>query len=167
MKNLELDADGRLDVTRETVKKLLEEQFPQWADLEIVPVVPRGLGNRTFRLGDNMVVRLPSAERYVPAVDREHAWLPYLASKLSIPIPTPLGKGKPSEDYPWPWSVYEWIEGEDAEKLNKQHLPELAASIADFLKEFHSVDTNDGQQLVPHHIVAAHQKDTIRIQESI
>ena len=42
---------------------------------DITPVEPGGWDNRTFRLGDRMSVRLPSAAAYAAQVDKEHAWL--------------------------------------------------------------------------------------------
>jgi len=70
--------------------RLVAEQFPEWADLPVVPVDPGGWDNRTFRLGDTMTVRLPSAEVYVPSIEKELTWLPRLAPLLPLPIPVPL-----------------------------------------------------------------------------
>ncbi len=46
------------------------------------PVKNSGHDNRTFHLGDDMSVRLPSAKAYVPQVEKEHSWLPKLSKKL-------------------------------------------------------------------------------------
>jgi hypothetical protein len=46
------------------VKRLIHTQFPEWAELPVVPVENGGWDNRTFRLGDKMSVRLPSASAY-------------------------------------------------------------------------------------------------------
>ncbi|MGG2476391.1 phosphotransferase, partial [Rhizobium sp. BR5] len=43
------------------------------------PVELSGWDNRSFRLGDDMLIRLPSAARYVAQVEKEHRWLPVLA----------------------------------------------------------------------------------------
>lgn len=75
------------------VKRLINEQFPKWSKLEIRPVKDGGNDNRTFHLGDNMSVRLPSAECYVPQVEKEQKWLPKLAKELSLVISTPIAKG--------------------------------------------------------------------------
>jgi aminoglycoside phosphotransferase (APT) family kinase protein len=64
--------------------KLVATQFPEWADLRVVPVDQPGWDNRTFRLGDAMSVRLPSAAAYVPSVAKEHTWLPQLAPQLLL-----------------------------------------------------------------------------------
>ncbi len=71
------------DINVSLVARLVAAQFPQWADLPIRPVAFSGWDNRTFRLGEDMSVRLPSAERYILQVDKEQRWLPRLAPLLS------------------------------------------------------------------------------------
>jgi aminoglycoside phosphotransferase (APT) family kinase protein len=41
------------------VRRLLAGQFPQWADLPARPVPSSGTDNALYRLGDDLVVRLP------------------------------------------------------------------------------------------------------------
>ncbi|MGW5673413.1 phosphotransferase, partial [Micromonospora sp. NPDC003776] len=96
------------------VRRLVATQFPHWADLPVRPVATDGWDNRTFHLGDDMTVRLPSAAGYVPQVDKEDRWLPVLAPALPLEVPVPLARGEPGEGYPYPWSVRRWIEGETA-----------------------------------------------------
>ena len=107
-------APDRLTVETDVVRRLVESQFPQWADLPVQPVAKGGWDNWTFHLGADMVVRLPSAAEYAEAVEKEHRWLPELARQLPLPIPTPLAKGSASPDFPHPWSVYRWLDGEPA-----------------------------------------------------
>ena len=76
------------------VSRLIKEQFPQWANLEIEPVEHSGHDNRTFHLGEEMTVRLPGGEEYVPQVEKEMKWLPVLAGRLSLPISSPVAQGK-------------------------------------------------------------------------
>ena len=85
--------DGRAGIDAALVRRLIAAQFPQWRDLAIRPVEVDGWDNRTYRLGNDMTVRLPTHESYVPAVDKEQRWLPVLAPRLPVPIPTPLAKG--------------------------------------------------------------------------
>lgn len=115
------------------VRRLIAEQFPQWAHMPIEPVIPNGWDNRTFRLGDEMLVRLPSAAGYVAQVEKEQRWLPQLAPHLPLPIPVPLAQGKPGVGYPWPWSIYRWLPGETAYAALVADLPALAADLAHFL----------------------------------
>lgn len=63
-----MDTDVTIDVA--LVKELVEAQFPRWADLEVRPVEFDGWDNRTFRLGDRLSVRLPSAPGYVPQIEK-------------------------------------------------------------------------------------------------
>src|SRR5207342_3970378 len=64
------------DITADVAARLVALQFPQWADLPVVPVALDGWDNTTFRLGDELLVRLPSGDAYVAQVDKEHRWLP-------------------------------------------------------------------------------------------
>ena len=41
------------------VRRLLAAQFPEWAELPIDRVASSGTDNALYRLGDDMVVRLP------------------------------------------------------------------------------------------------------------
>lgn len=77
-----MPAKRNLDISVSLVEKLIAEQFSQWVDLQIEPVAFGGVDNRTFHLGENMSVRLPSAEGYSPQVEKEHRWLPKLAPLL-------------------------------------------------------------------------------------
>jgi aminoglycoside phosphotransferase (APT) family kinase protein len=70
--------------------------------LAVTPVEADAWDNTTFRLGASMSVRHPSADRYVAQVDKEHRWLPGLASQLPVPIPVPIGRGDPSAASPRP-----------------------------------------------------------------
>jgi aminoglycoside phosphotransferase (APT) family kinase protein len=82
-------------ITPELVSRLVAAQFPHWADLAVTPVELDGWDNTTFRLGEDLAVRLASADWYVAQVDKEHRWLPVLALQLPLPIPSPLAKGTP------------------------------------------------------------------------
>jgi aminoglycoside phosphotransferase (APT) family kinase protein len=41
-------------------RRLVARQFPGWADLPVAEVSRQGWDNRTFRLGSDLTVRLPS-----------------------------------------------------------------------------------------------------------
>ncbi len=132
-----------MEITTSLVTSLISSQFPEWANLPIKPVEPGGHDNRTFRLGDDMLVRLPSGTDYAAQVQKEQAWLPKLAPHLSIEIPAPIAMGKPLEDYPYNWSIYKWIEGESANNLSfdETQLQQIALHLAGFINELHKIDT--------------------------
>jgi aminoglycoside phosphotransferase (APT) family kinase protein len=126
------------------VRRLIATQFPQWADLPVKPVKFGGWDNRTFHLGKQMLVRMPSAEEYAMKVEKEQKWLPKLAPSLPLPIPAPLAMGEPGEGYPWRWSVYRWIEGDTAAFTPIADLDGFATSLAQFLIVLQRMDTTDG-----------------------
>jgi aminoglycoside phosphotransferase (APT) family kinase protein len=126
------------------VKQLIRAQFPQWAELPIAPVENSGWDNRTFRLGDSMSARLPSALRYVAQVEKEHRWLPELRPHLPFPIPVPLGLGIPGAGYPWPWLIYGWLDGKPADVGRIHDLNGFAVDLAHFLVALWGIDASRG-----------------------
>ncbi|SNT57702.1 Predicted kinase, aminoglycoside phosphotransferase (APT) family [Streptosporangium subroseum] len=134
----------RITVDAEQVHRLIAGQFPQWADLPVEPVANGGWDNRTFHLGDGMLVRLPSASEYALAVEKEHRWLPPLASQLPLPIPAPLAKGEPGAGYPFSWSIYRWLDGEPASVDRIADPVGFAVDLAGFVAALQSIDTADG-----------------------
>ena len=131
-------------VTTALVSRLVAGQFPQWADLPIAPVAVDGTDNTSFRLGDDMSVRLPSNAGYAAQVDKEHRWLPRLAPHLALPIPQPLAKGAPAYGYPMHWSIYRWIEGEPATIGRVDDLGRFATDLAQFLAALYRIDPGGG-----------------------
>lgn len=132
------------------VTRLVAEQFPQWANLPVRPVEPGGWDNRTFRLGEDLSVRLPSAEGYVAQVDKEHRWLPRLAPLLPLSVPAPLAMGVPAGGYPWNWSVYRWLDGDTATVAGIADLGQFAAALAQFLGALQRVNPAGGPPPGPH-----------------
>lgn len=126
------------------VRRLIASQFPQWKELSIDPVATSGWDNRTFHLGKDMSVRLPSAAEYELQVEKEHQWLPKLAPALPLLIPIPLAMGNPEYGYPWKWSIYRWLEGETAASGKIANLSEFAIDLANFLKALHRIDMIGG-----------------------
>src|SRR5467141_1464414 len=114
------------EITAELASRLIAEQFPQWSHLAVTPVELDGWDNTTFRLGDDLSVRLPSGEGYVRQVEKEHRWLPVLAPRLPLPIPQPVARGVPGCGFPRPWSVYRWLPGRHATIERIVDLDELA-----------------------------------------
>ena len=131
------------------VSRLVSAQFPAWADLPVTPVIPGGWDNRTFRLGERLSVRLPSAAAYAPQIEKEHAWLPRLARALPLPIPAPVALGAPGECFPWRWSVRRWLPGAPASE-GVGDLAGLADELGGFLAALHRADAAEGPPAGPH-----------------
>ena len=134
----EVDTDAAL------VGRLLAEQFPQWAGRPIEPVPSPGTDNALYRLGDDMVVRLPRRQVDIERLEKERRWLPRLAPLLSLAIPIPLAIGEPGEDYPFAWSIYSWLEGETATVERIADLGQAATDLAQFVAALQHVDPRDG-----------------------
>ena len=126
------------------VKNLIESGFPKYSNLSITPVKQQGHDNRTFHLGNEMLIRVPSSKRYAKKVSKEQEWLPKISPNVSFKIPKPIHIGKPSKDYPYNWSIYEWIPGESLNLLpkDKVNLEEVAKKLAKFIKELHKIDVS-------------------------
>jgi aminoglycoside phosphotransferase (APT) family kinase protein len=132
------------EINKALVKRLIEEQFPQWKGLPIRAVENQGWDNRSFRLGEDKVIRLPSAADYAAQVEKENHWLPKLAPLLPVNIPKPIVVGKPGYDYPWLWSIYSWLEGESASTASIPNLSAFAGELASFLLSLHRIDPANG-----------------------
>src|SRR3990167_3535062 len=146
MKNM----NKQLIINETLVQRLMTVQFPQWKDLPIRSVAHSGWDNRTFHLGEHMLVRMPSAEDYALQVEKEQRWLPKLAPKLPLPIPVPLGLGEPANGYPWKWSIYAWLPGETATHSCITDLSDFATDLAHFLTALQHIDSTNGPSPGPH-----------------
>jgi aminoglycoside phosphotransferase (APT) family kinase protein len=145
-----IDVMNRDEITADVARRLVAEQFPQWADLAVRPVALNGWDNTTFRLGHELSVRLPSGAGYAAAVAKEQRWLPTLARQLPLPIPEPVAVGRPSDVYPWRWSINRWIDGDPASVGRIADLTAFADDLARFLAALAAIDATDGPPAGPH-----------------
>lgn len=139
-----------LHIDESLVRRLLKEQFPQWAALPLQRLQSGGTDNAIYRLGENMSVRLPRIFWSVEQVDKEQQWLPKLAPKLPLAIPVPLARGVPGCDYPWHWSIYRWIEGENATLDRMADPAQAARDLAQFIAALQRIDPAGGPAPGPH-----------------
>ena len=134
--------------TLDLARKLIAEQFPEYASLTIVDVDKQGHDNRTYRLGEHMLIRMPTAKTYALKVPEEQELLPQLAKRLSVSIPAPIKMGKPSTDYPYPFSIYKWLPGKSINllTLTAQDKEQLAFDLAKVLKELQAITDVEGPE---------------------
>ena len=150
------------------VRRLLDSQFPQWANLAIKPVRSTGTDNAIFRLGNDMSVRLPRIDWALGQVDKEHEWMPRLAPHLPLRIPMPLAKGQPDKGYPYHWSVYKWLEGENSSIEQIIDPCQTATELAQFLTALQQIDTTGGPLAAKHNLRGVPLKTRDRVtRESI
>lgn len=100
-----------LDLPVALVERLLEDQFPQWTDRPVRRLASSGTDNAMFRLGDDLVVRMPRIHWASGGVDHEAVWLPQVDGRLPVSVPRVLAVGTPAAGYPWTWSVLTWVPG--------------------------------------------------------
>jgi aminoglycoside phosphotransferase (APT) family kinase protein len=108
----------QLAVEVDTVRRLVDGQFPQWRALPVHRVSTAGTVNAIFRLGEDLAARFPlrrQQERRVrDGLRAEAAAMREFAEVSPVPAPRPVAIGEPGGGYPLPWSVQTWLPGTDA-----------------------------------------------------
>jgi aminoglycoside phosphotransferase (APT) family kinase protein len=106
--------DGEVAIDEALVGCLVDEQFPELADRSIASVEPWGTDNAIWRLGDDLVLRLPRIYWADGQADLEARWLPVVAPHLPVTVPEPLAVGEPGCGYPYRWAINRWVPGQGA-----------------------------------------------------
>jgi len=133
----EVDTDPSL------VQRLVAGRFPEWADLPIEPVFPRGTDNANYRLGEEKLVRLPRQADKVSGLERELEWLPRLAPRLPLAVPGALGRGEPAEGFPFPWAVFTWVDGRNVRVDEIRDPEQTAVELAELILALRDLDATD------------------------
>jgi aminoglycoside phosphotransferase (APT) family kinase protein len=147
-------------IDADLVRALLREQHQ---DLVSLPLVEAGEGwdNKLFRLGDDLVVRLPRRQLAAGLIEHEQRWLPVLAPHLPLPISAPVRVGRPGCGFPWAWSVAPWFEGQAAAGLAGGQTDPMAVRLAAFLAALHRPAPPDAP-LNPYRTSLASRSDAFR-----
>jgi aminoglycoside phosphotransferase (APT) family kinase protein len=128
---------AEVEISADLVRRLIAAQFPEWAALPLDATPAIGWDNVLYRLGEDLVVRVPRRRVVAEVVENEHRWLPVLAPRLPVAIPVPVGHGVPGEGYPWSWTVCPWIPGEMAAVAQIHDLHTFARQLGAFLSALH------------------------------
>ncbi|MBX8824793.1 aminoglycoside phosphotransferase family protein [Ochrobactrum sp. SFR4] len=126
------------------IQRLIASQFPQWQNLPLKEVFSAGTDNSMYRLGDDLVVRLPQRPEAAVQILKEQRWLPVIAPHLHCEIPLPLANGVPATDFPYPWSVCQWREGKNAIEATVSDFHQAAVTLACFINDLQSLNATDG-----------------------
>ena len=127
------DPFERVEVTVADAQGVLADQHPDLAGLP-VRVGGSGWDNATFRLGDDLAVRMPVRGIGDVLAANEQAWLPHLAPRLPLPTPVPVRTGHATDAYPWRWSVVPWIPGRPALHAPPEDPVESASVLGEFVR---------------------------------
>lgn len=127
---------AEVQITAELVAGLIAEQCPQWTDRPL-SLLGEGWDNAMYRLGNELIVRLPRRAQAVKCLLTEQRWLPVIAGQLSLPVPVPVHLGTPSELFAWPWSVLDHLPGRTLAHTLEADLAQVAVNLADFFVALH------------------------------
>jgi aminoglycoside phosphotransferase (APT) family kinase protein len=141
-----MDADDEIlpGIDLPLVRRLISEQFPQWADLPVTEVRSAGTDNVLCRLGHQLAVRLPRHRGAAADVARQQRWLPRLAPLLPLAVPVPLAQGNPGPGFPFPWLVYRWLDGRNVADEPDVDLPDAAVRLGRFVAALERIDATGG-----------------------
>jgi aminoglycoside phosphotransferase (APT) family kinase protein len=136
---------NQLTVPLQTVRTLVDEQFPAWRELPIREVVSHGTVNALFRIGDRLLARFPlepgdieSARRWLQS---EAEAARELLGRTRFPSPEPVALGEPGAGYPLPWSVQTWLPGTVATDEDPGESVAFAHDLAEFIHGVRAIDT--------------------------
>lgn len=119
--------------------RLLAAQAPELAGLPVTPLPGLGTVHHVFRIGDELVARLPRKEDWGGDLRREAAVLRRVAPALPVRVPEPVLLGVPGEGFPLPWAVHRWVAGTPLEPSAVGDVA-LAEDLAAALLALHAVD---------------------------
>jgi len=129
--------EDQVELDAGVVRRLVDEQFPQWAGLSLRGLATGGTVNSIFRVGDHLAVRFPLRNEPVEQVSSwltgEAAAAAEFASACTVPAPEPVARGSPGHGYPMPWSVQTWVPGRDATIEDPARWPAFATDLADLI----------------------------------
>jgi len=126
------------------LRSLIRRFLPQWADLSIEELSSSGTDNRLFRLGADLLVRLPRSREAAQQLTKQHQWLPVLAPHLPLEVPQPIALVEPSDDSSLPWSVVRWIDGAPLSFTSESEEHDGALALAAFASALRAQDASDG-----------------------
>ena len=124
------------------VRALIRDQHADLAHLALTDI-GGGWDNRLFRLGDELIVRLPRRAASAALIEHEQRWLPQLSLSLPLPIPVPLRVGRPGRGFPWSWSVVPWLPGQSALVAPPHDVATTAVALGEFLRALHQPAPED------------------------
>jgi aminoglycoside phosphotransferase (APT) family kinase protein len=132
------------ETTPELVQRLIAQQFEDWRDLPVAEVASSGTDNVLYRLGVDLVVRMPRVPWATGQIAKDRSWLPVIGPGLYVAVPELAATGEPSDAFPWAWSVYRWIDGNHPDRASAVQQQALGHSLAQVLQCLQRIDTTGG-----------------------
>ena len=101
-----------IEIDLPLVRALVDRAFPDLAGRPLRALHTSGSSNALFRLGDDLLVRLPRQPGGAEAITKEARWLPHVAPALPVTVPEIVAVAGPDLAYPERWSVVRWLDGQ-------------------------------------------------------
>jgi aminoglycoside phosphotransferase (APT) family kinase protein len=112
--------DDEIPIDTGLVRALVDRAMPGYVGVPVRRLDSSGSTNALFRLGDNLLVRLPRQPGGSASIAKEAKWLPVIGPSLPAGVPEVVAVFEPDCDYPEHWSVVRWIDGEHPEVVTPQ-----------------------------------------------
>jgi aminoglycoside phosphotransferase (APT) family kinase protein len=127
------------------VRALVARAMPRYAGLAVRRLDSSGSTNALFRLGDNLLIRLPRQPGGSSTIAKEAKWLPILRPSLPVQVPEVVGVFEPDCGYPERWSVVRWMDGEHPEVVTPETPADprrrnLAADLAEVVRSLRAAE---------------------------
>lgn len=136
---------NELTISDETVRALIDEQFPEWRRLRIRRIASHGTVNAICRIGDTFVARFPLELREAGStrqwLESEAEAARELLGRTRFRTPEPIALGEPGAGYPLPWSVQTWLTGTPATDDDPGESVSFAHDLAEFIQGVRTIDT--------------------------
>lgn len=133
------------EITPATVRRLVAEQFPQYAGLEVRALRTNGTDNAIFAVGPDLAARFPlhveDPAQLDQALRQEAATQQEFAEVSPVPCPRPLGIGAPGHGVEHAWALQTWVPGDVATPDGLAHSEGFAADLADLVLALRAADT--------------------------
>jgi aminoglycoside phosphotransferase (APT) family kinase protein len=124
--------EDEIEVDSDLVRRLLGTLSPAYDDLPLRRFEATGSDNALFRLGDDLLVRVPRQPGGTRTIEKEQRWLPYVGPHLPTAVPQIVAVGDPGFGYPEKWSLVRFLEGDRPVVPQPDEAPrhDLAAALA-------------------------------------
>jgi aminoglycoside phosphotransferase (APT) family kinase protein len=128
--------DDEIPIDTGLVRALVDRAMPDCVDMPLRRLDSSGSTNALFRLGDNLLIRLPRQPEGSTTIRKEARWLPVLEPLLPVQVPDVVAVFEPDCGYPERWSVVRWIDGEHPDVVTPEtpanpRRSDLAADLAE------------------------------------
>lgn len=137
--------EGQTPVDLDTVRSFVAHQCPQWRDLPLRAMTTSGTEHTTYRLGDELLVRVPRDASAESGLRKEIDWLPRLRDGVALDVPVIEHVGEPTAEYPHIWSINHWVSGDDASaRVLADDIPaSWAVALAELVASLRDIDLGD------------------------